>query len=109
MWCVPPEYLCRNHLMGEHAELHQLVGTILRHPNGEAIAKGHAEEGNIDTTRIGRRHAKLATEITNRGYNHDSPIETVPPIAIGTVNVEENLQELVARCDSCRDRYESFK
>jgi len=103
MWCLPPAYLCRNHLMGEHAELHQLVGTILRHPHGKAIAEGHAKKGNIDTTLITRRHAQLVAEMERRGHNHDSPIED-PAVDIGKVDTRENLRDLTERCDECRSR-----
>lgn len=103
MWMLPSEYLCQNHLMGEHAELHQLVGTIKRHPHGDAIAEGHAKKGNIDTTLIGRRHSQLVAEMERRGMNHDSPIETVS-VAIGSVDRQHNLRDLTERCDDCRGR-----
>ena len=108
MWCVPPEYMCRSHLVGEHAELHQLVGTIKRHPHGEAIAKGHAKKGNIDTLLINRRHAQLVAEMESRGYNHDSPIETVA-CDIGEIDRQHNLDDLLDRCPSCNERTERFK
>lgn len=79
MWCVLTEILCNDHLRGEHAEHHQLVGTIHNHPHGEAIAVGHAEKGNIDTTRLEERHAQLATEMERRGMNHDSPLSYDSP------------------------------
>lgn len=28
MWMVPPELMCRQHLLGEHVELHMFVGAI---------------------------------------------------------------------------------
>ena len=28
MWMVPPSKMCRQHLLGEHVEIHMLVGTM---------------------------------------------------------------------------------
>lgn len=30
MWMLPPETMCRKHLLGEHVELHMLLGTMKR-------------------------------------------------------------------------------
>lgn len=35
MWMLPPQLLCRQHLLGEHKELHMLYGTLKR---GRSIA-----------------------------------------------------------------------
>ncbi|UPM44211.1 pyrimidine dimer DNA glycosylase/endonuclease V [Halocatena salina] len=105
MWCVPPEILCDDHLRGEHAEHHQLVGTILNHPYGEAIAAGHAEKGNIDTSRLEERHDELAEEMERRGFNHESPLEyDGPAFGIGAIDVDHNRSDLLNRCDECEDR-----
>lgn len=105
MWCVRPELLCDDHLRGEHAEHHQLVGTIDNHPHGAAIAEGHAEKGNIDTTRLERRHARLAAEMTDRGMNHDSPLAyDGPTYGAGAVDPEANRDELLDRCEDCATR-----
>ncbi|RRJ34245.1 hypothetical protein EIK79_00065 [Halocatena pleomorpha] len=105
MWCVPPEILCDDHLRGEHAEHHQLVGTILNHPHGEAIAAGHAEEGNIDTTRVEDRHDELAEEMERRGFDHESPLEyDGPTFGLGAIDVDHNRSDLLNRCNKCRER-----
>ncbi len=107
MWCVPTEILCDEHLRGEHAEHHQLVGTILNHPHGEAIAGGHAEKGNIDTSRLEERHEELAEEMEQRGFNHDSPLEYEgPSFGVGSIDVSHNLADLVDRCADCNDNYQ---
>lgn len=107
MWGIDPALLCDRHLLGEHAELHQLVGTIERHPHGEAIARGHAEKGNIDTSLIETRHEVLAAELTRRGFAHDSPIVIEDRPAIGSIDIEANRQELASRCEACRARIEA--
>lgn len=105
MWCLPTEILCDDHLRGEHAEHHQLVGTIHNHPHGEAIAEGHAEKGNIDTTRLEERHAQLVAEMEQRGMNHDSPLAYEgPTYGAGVIDPEWNRTDLLDRCEDCASR-----
>ena len=107
MWCVDPSVLCSEHLLGEHVELHKLVGGIRNHPHGEAIADGQAAKGNIDTSRIDDRHDALAREMQARGYDHDSPLsygETEYQAGVGCIDAEANREELARRCDDCAER-----
>ena len=30
MWMVDPKKMCRKHLLGEHVEIHMMVGTLLK-------------------------------------------------------------------------------
>ena len=30
MWNINPEKLCKNHLLGEHVEMHKLVGNLTK-------------------------------------------------------------------------------
>ena len=32
MWMVDPQIMCRQHLLGEHTEMHMFVGTLKRGP-----------------------------------------------------------------------------
>lgn len=102
MWCVPPEVLCRQHLLGEHKELHQLVGHI-RAGHMNAV-RGHAKQGQIDTARILDRHTKLAEELKRREYNHNSPLEYDDELDLGEIDEESNFDELIERCTECRER-----
>ncbi|MBX0298185.1 pyrimidine dimer DNA glycosylase/endonuclease V [Halomicroarcula sp. F27] len=105
MWCVDPELLCRQHLLGEHKELHQLVGHV-RAGNTNAI-HGHAERGQIDTSRVSARHRTLVAEMERRGYNHNSPLEYDDSLNVGNVDESANLVELRERCVDCQDRIDS--
>lgn len=73
IWDIDPERLCRNHLLGEHRELHA-VWTILTQNK-----KGYARHPEVIRWR-GRlkalylRHEALVKEMERRGYRHGSPL-----------------------------------
>jgi hypothetical protein len=107
MWLgVEPEELCDQHLLGEHKELHQEVGTLLNHPHGQAIIEGHVSEGQVVLSQIGQRHKKLVLEMLERGMNHESPINTenLPKNKLYNVNEADeqyNRKDLNERCNEC--------
>lgn len=107
MWLVDPEILCRQHLLGEHKELHQLLGHIEAENMGSI--EGHAEKGQIDTSLIEKRHDKLVEEMKDRGFNHDSPLEYEDNLNLGEIDVDANIEDLIERCEGCRKRYEERK
>lgn len=81
---ISPSKLCRQHLLGEHREIHGLSGVLAKLDAGECA--GYA--AHPETQRwlpkqyrvaLWRRHEALATEIRGRGYQHRSPLP--PPIA----------------------------
>ena len=106
MWGVDPTLLCDQHLIGEHAEMHQEVGTLRNHPHGEAIVRGHAKKRQVDTAKIQERHDELARELERRGMTHDSPLSYEDTYDVGQIDPEENRVELSERCSECRRRIE---
>lgn len=94
MWGIDPRTLCHNHLLGEHNEMHMIVGTILTHDHAEAIAKGHAKKGQIDTSLIQQRHDDLATEMESRNMLHDSPLDYEDALNLGKIDVERSREML---------------
>lgn len=104
MWLVDPFLLCRRHLLGEHVELHMLVGTLRR---GISI-QGYLDNGLVDTSWIWLRHDELVAEMENRGMNHTSPLAHVKVEPAGCVDLEANLKELAKRCHRCRERIELY-
>ncbi len=73
IWCVPVSELDRQHLLGEHAELHCIVGALL--------GKYKAYRNHPQTLRFnGRleelyfRHGEQVLEMQRRGYRHESPL-----------------------------------
>lgn len=74
IWDLPPEDLCRQHLLGEHRELHALW-TILTE-NKKGYSK-HPEtlrwHGKLKALYL--RHEALVKEMGERGYNHHSDLD----------------------------------
>jgi len=74
IWDVDPKILCRQHLLGEHRELHALWVILtqnkkgyLSHPETKRwVGKLHA---------LYSRHENLVNEMTRRGYEHDSLLD----------------------------------
>ena len=52
MWMLPPEMMCRKHLLGEHVELHMLLGSLRRGKNIDGFLAGKL----VDPRRMFRRH-----------------------------------------------------
>lgn len=108
MWCVPTVLLCRNHLLGEHNELHKLVGSINKGKN----LKRYISNKFICFRRIHRRHEQLVKEFERREYNHKSPLvynDTSSKIIIDKDKMISNVKELICRCEKCRERFEKTK
>lgn len=102
MWMVPTNIMCRNHLLGEHVEIHMLVGTI----NKKGNVTGYINSGLLEFKSLKCRHDELIKEMTRRGYKHNSPLPDILfEIENKKVNVEENIKELCRRCDKCRELY----
>lgn len=103
MWMVEPSVLCRQHLLGEHKELHQLVGAIRK--GRWNVIEGHANLGQVETRSIIERHDELVLEMTRRGMNHKSPLPPFEASDFGEVDVLDSLLDLTDRCKRCRARY----
>ena len=80
IWNLPCRELDRQHLLGEHSELHMLWGSITLGRRGWA---NHPEtkrwRGRLKA--LYKRHEEQVAEMLARGYNHNSPLDTalIPP------------------------------
>lgn len=104
IWDVPPERLCRQHLLGEHRELHGLWNILTQ---GKTGYSRHPEtlrwEGRLAS--LYHRHEALVAEMTIRGYRHDSPLDSAlasgDPVQASFVDSIERQYELLREkgCD----------
>jgi hypothetical protein len=73
IWDIEPERLCRQHLLGEHRELHALWVILTKDKKGFAR---HPEtvrwRGKLKA--LYRRHEALVMEMARRGYRHRTPL-----------------------------------
>jgi hypothetical protein len=80
IWDLPPDRLCRAHLLGEHRELHAIWNVL----TGDKVGYRNHPETQRWRGRLAAlyaRHAALVSEMRARGYNHASPLD--PAIATG--------------------------
>lgn len=101
MWMVDPKLLCRQHLLGEHNEIHK---------HKPSFVKKHSMTGRIgqiEPLMMRQRHDELAKEMLRRRYNHNSPYEQ-PDISYlpnnvihSKVDINLSIKELGRRCNQC--------
>src|SRR4030042_5101793 len=73
IWDLAPERLCRQHLLGEHRELHALWVILTQYKKGFARHPETARwRGKLKA--LYRRHEALAAEMAKRGYRHQTPL-----------------------------------
>jgi hypothetical protein len=105
---VRPSELCNQHLLGEHAEHHQLLGTARNHDHGAAIVRGHVRAGDVNLSLVQDRHDALADELEARGRDHDSPLSVGDlsdmDVSHASVDRQGNRADLRQRCADCRRR-----
>ena len=104
MWMLPPAGMCRKHLLGEHVELHMLLGSLRRSKNIEGFLTG----GLVDPSQLFARHEELVGEMTRRGFKHSSPIDAQECTALAAgysgraiINTAANAHDLCKRCPDC--------
>jgi len=74
IWDIPPKKLCRQHLLGEHRELHAIWSILVNNKKGYSK---HPEvlrwKGKLKALYL--RHEELVKEMLRRGYKHNSPLD----------------------------------
>jgi len=113
MWMVNPQILCKNHLLGEHRELHTCVGLLRK---GVSM-KNYFKNNLFEPLSLMNRHDEIVKELYVRGYNHHTPIldniseivRYLPTELISTkVDSVDSLSNLLNRCEKCKERYVSI-
>lgn len=86
IWDIPPSLLCRQHLLGEHRELHAIWSVITKNKRGYSK---HPETvrwvGKLEALYI--RHQALVQELEKRDYIHRSDLPVHLAIGSETQNV----------------------
>ncbi len=74
IWDLPPSALCRQHLLGEHSELHAMWAVLTKDRVGYSR---HPEtirwQGKLLALYL--RHDEQVAEMVRRGYHHQSPLD----------------------------------
>lgn len=114
MWMVDPATMCRKHLLGEHVEMHMLLGSMKK---GTSL-HGFAYNNLIEPSWLINRHEAVANEMIARGYNHKSPmdeeevrlllLELPPEVRSARVIRDASLDDLHARCPDCQGRWKAY-
>lgn len=100
-----PKIMCRQHLLGEHVELHMFVGTIRK---GVSM-QGYVDNNLLELSSIEARHDELVAEMERRGMNHHSPLPAFQSRNFGKVDREAAKADLLSRCEKCRALYNQAK
>lgn len=74
IWDVDPEILCRQHLLGEHRELHALWVILTQNKKGY-LSHPETKRWKGKLNALYNRHEILVNEMKKRGYKHKSPLE----------------------------------
>ena len=108
MWMVLPQYLCRQHLLGQHVECHMILGSMRKGKN----LSGY--KNIIFPKYVYVEHLLVAGEMLRRGYNHRSEIDVgeVDELAkfyfdfpeLTDKHISNNKRELSRRCLVCRQK-----
>jgi len=74
IWDIKPACLCRQHLLGEHRELHAIWTILIENKKGYSK---HPEtlrwKGKLKALYL--RHGQLVAEMKKRGYKHNSDLD----------------------------------
>lgn len=104
MWMIDPRLMCRNHLLGEHGELHKFLHNWRKRHRIDGRITGNA----IEPLSYKARHDALAEEMVLRGFQHNSPLDQ-PDFSylsdeqrLVRVDVSQSSELLYGRCTNCR-------
>lgn len=106
IWDLPPKTLCRQHLLGEHRELHAIWNVLTLGKKGYSK---HPEtirwKGKLKALYL--RHQSLVTEMAQRGYRHNSPLDKSKAIGKSVQNLyidapQEQIEILKSKGCDCK-------
>ena len=104
MWGINPKLLCRQHLLGEHNEIHKHRHNFVKK---HSIAKRISPIVQIAPEQMKKRHDELVEEMIARGYNHNSPYEQPdlshlkPEERFAQIDTNVSILDLALSCPEC--------
>ena len=110
MWLANPKIMCRQHLLGEHAECHAFVGSI----NKGIRLDGYIRNNLLEIKSLIERHRQLSDEMMHRGMKH---LSTLPEPQIQNlsndiinykIDADRSLKDLLGRCNECNKRNQNI-
>ncbi|MCX7858301.1 MAG: pyrimidine dimer DNA glycosylase/endonuclease V [Deltaproteobacteria bacterium] len=101
IWDLPPSKLCREHLLGEHRELHAIWSILTKNKRGYS---NHPEvkrwRGRLKALFL--RHEALVEQMKIRGYSHRSPLDE--SFAIGSPTQHEFLDSIESQINILKQK-----
>jgi hypothetical protein len=110
MWGINPKLMCKQHLLGEHNEIHKHRHNFVKH---HSIVKRISPVVQIEPENMQKRHDELVGEMIARGYNHNSPYEQPdlshlkPEERFAKIEIGISISDLRKRCPACTERITS--
>lgn len=92
IWDIPCKDLCRQHLLGEHRELHAIFSYITKGNGGSYQKHPETLRWKGKTVALWHRHQEQVREMEARGYSHNSPLNLLCGQATGDGNQNEFVQ-----------------
>ena len=100
MWNITPSKMCTQHLLGEHFEIHKMIGN-LRH--SKTWTKSLTTKGFLEPQNAKKRHELLVKEMKKRRFKHQSPLSTSGvKLPKGKVDKNKSIKDIKKRCKNCR-------
>ncbi len=81
IWDIPPHKLCRQHLLGEHVELHGIWTIVTEGREGGYAHHPEVERWRGKLKALYNKHEEIVEEMLQRSYQHNSPLD--PALATG--------------------------
>lgn len=107
-WMVDPSIMCRAHLLGEHREIHALVGMLNKAattmPKLKPAVVGLIIHRCIEPQSLAERHEELVFEMLARGWNHYTPFPDFATDFLGVIDRTVSRNLLLNKCPECAER-----
>jgi hypothetical protein len=102
IWDIPPEKLCRDHLLGEHSELHGIWTILTQGREGGYANHPEVKRWRSKLKALYLKHDEIVAEMLARGYQHHSSLD--PQLATGAAVQETFVDSLEEQARILRDK-----